>query len=221
MGQGRARLTIPSTTLDRFLCAFANYGWPKDSSDNNHIVAMDAWVRKHRVFARMAPATSLRSPVLTKGLGEWQGIMRFLWDLPPSERSSLALSIFSWYGAFLQWPTGCGYDRPKFETTIRRLFDRADQRGQTSIGLKPDGFMQALREVLEVVPRMRKCGRPDCQHPFFLAKRSSDVYCCKECALWGKRKSNLKSWQKNWKRWPSSRWRAKGGRKKYGKGKRQ
>jgi hypothetical protein len=149
----------------------------------------------------------------------WQTMVRWLWEIP-EVNFDVALKLFAAYGNFLQkTKSAVKVPSPDWEN-LNRLYSGA-VRGNLRIGLKPDGFLQAIRRVFEVLPRMRKCGRPDCHHPFFLARRSSDVYCCKDCALWGKRKSNLKSWQKNWKRWPSCRWRAKGGRKKYGRGKRE
>ena len=219
MSQGRFNEKIPSKTLDRFLCAFANYGWPREASDSGLGAAIDGWLQSHRVFSRMAPADLPCPSTPGWNTAGWQMLVRMVYK-SPRYKTDLAANLLSLYGTVLLTPKGAINPLYLDVKSRDRYYFRA-LRGETRIGFNPDGFMRALRRVLEVVPRMRRCGRPDCQHPFFLAKRSSDVYCCKECALWGKRKSNLKSWQKNWKRWPSSRWRAKGGRKKYGKGKRQ
>jgi hypothetical protein len=208
---------IPSKTLDRFLCAFANYGWPRGVRDRAHIATMDAWLRSHKVFSRMIPGDLPRNPEWN--IGDWQMFVRMLYR-SPRYKTDLAANLFSLYETVLLTFKGA-VNPPYLDLKTRDNYYFRALGGETRIGLKPDGFMQVVRRVLEIAPRMRKCGRTDCQHPFFLALRSSDVYCSKECSLWGKRRANLESWRKNWKRWPSSRWRAKGGRKKYGKGKRQ
>jgi hypothetical protein len=207
---------IPSKTLDRFLCAFANHGWPNPNVEETREATAN-WLQANRSFRRMIPA-AYGNPLLSR-IGYWQGMLRMLWGLRESKRKNFAVFLVALYSGFIL-ATGYGDDwLSSLGSHYKRVLGRLSEHNDPRIGLKPDGFMQVLRRALEVAPQMQACKNPECGHPFFLARRSSDKYCCKQCALWGKRKSNLESWRKNWKRWPSTRWRAKGGRKKYGKGK--
>lgn len=205
---------IPSTQLDRFLCAFANYWCAESCTEKGHRLDIERWLRMSKTFSRMAPASSLDTSALPYDALEWQVALQLIWECPEPRRVDFALNLIALYGSFLVAPN----DKVNPPSLRKQIFDGLMVRGgwgDFRIGIWPDGFMQVLRRAVKVAPRMRRCRKPGCEHSYFLARRSSDVYCCKECSLWGKRKSNLKSWQKNWKRWPSSRWRAKGGRKKY------
>ena len=42
--------------------------------------------------------------------------------------------------------------------------------------------------------RLRKCKRPDCLHPYFLADRARRMYCSDLCANWAQRAVKRKYW---------------------------
>ncbi len=44
--------------------------------------------------------------------------------------------------------------------------------------------------------RIRKCGRDDCSHPYFIARHLRQQYCTKECSDWAQRRSRLKWWNR-------------------------
>jgi hypothetical protein len=44
--------------------------------------------------------------------------------------------------------------------------------------------------------RLRRCSRPDCPTPYFLAKRLQQRYCCEDCAKWAQREEKLKWWNR-------------------------
>jgi hypothetical protein len=220
------------------LCAFANYGWRdadrQDLKGNpiNLLTPLERWpenLRKgceaaaewfwgRRAFRRMLPnETPLGVPLAVRVYYHQRGV-RLVWLADSAElRKREVTNLLAGYGAVMLMGRRHSWGMMDFAGHLERLSAAGDGR----IGIWPDGFMQALRHALENALRMRVCANPNCHHPFFFGS-GKDRYCSKACAMWGKRRSNLESWRKNWKRWPSSRWRAKGGRKKYlGKGKRQ
>lgn len=50
---------------------------------------------------------------------------------------------------------------------------------------------------LQNADRLRKCQRPDCPHPYFLAKRLRQRYCSEPCVRWAQRQWNLDWWNKH------------------------
>ncbi len=168
-----------------------------------------------------------RGKTLEGRIFRWLQDLQWAWcGKSAGERRDITTRAFAWYGSYSvasQDDPSMRGERPYLARFSRfeRIRKHNLKRTRLIIGLRPDGFLEALRRAAEIAPKMRRCGRPTCEHPFFLARRSSDRYCSKECGLWGKRKAKREAWARNWKRWPSTRWRAKGGRKKYGKGKRR
>jgi hypothetical protein len=49
--------------------------------------------------------------------------------------------------------------------------------------------------------RLRKCARPDCPHPYFVARHLKQNYCSEPCATWGQRQWKLKWWKEHGKEW--------------------
>lgn len=215
MGRQDLTAVMSSSSLDRFLVAFANCG----SGDYDLNQRSFTWFRQHRTFSHMLPEhpRQLDRPQDKLFLfAYWRSRLRKAWSARSKAlRSNQLIFLVSDYGAFTLHVEDSAEspieDAKRYFKTVYRLAQRGDGR----TGLRPDGFLQALRRALEIASRMRQCAKPECSHRFFIAKRRSDKYCCKGCALWGKRRSKLKSWGRNWKRWPSTRWRARGGRKKF------
>ena len=58
------------------------------------------------------------------------------------------------------------------------------------------------------VERLRKCARPDCQHPYFVARHLKQNYCSDVCAAWGQGQ-----WKRKWWAEHGNTWRAKRGKK--------
>jgi hypothetical protein len=57
---------------------------------------------------------------------------------------------------------------------------------------------QVLTGILEHWPSMAHCANPECQAPYFFAKRSTQVYCERgECTKYAIRKKALKWWEEN------------------------
>jgi hypothetical protein len=53
--------------------------------------------------------------------------------------------------------------------------------------------------------RLRTCKRPDCPHPFFVARHLKQNYCSDLCAAWGQRQWKLKWWEKRGADWRRKR----------------
>jgi hypothetical protein len=50
---------------------------------------------------------------------------------------------------------------------------------------------------LQNAERLRKCQRPDCPNPYFLANRQQQKYCSEPCAQWSQRQLKLDWWNKH------------------------
>jgi hypothetical protein len=44
--------------------------------------------------------------------------------------------------------------------------------------------------------RLKKCARPDCQHPYFLAHHLGQNYCSEPCASWAQRRLKRDWWNR-------------------------
>jgi hypothetical protein len=66
---------------------------------------------------------------------------------------------------------------------------------------KPDPFRDILKRAYRVVDRMRRCGNPKCPAPFFLAARSSQVYCTAACAGPAHQAAKNKWWHDHGSAW--------------------
>lgn len=210
-------------TLERFLCAFANH--VEDPQPLKEL----AWLQGHPRFSAMLPRhpegwiiggnTTEGDATLVRAR-TWREHLRGVWREPcPDKRRAKAAKLILLYGEMgLARRTDAGGGLLRLAEIIKCFADHKI----TEPGLEGDAFLDALYLARDVSDKMRTCGNPFCGHTFFLAKRSSDRYCSKPCAAKGHRESKRRSWNRNWKRWPSTRWRSKGGRKKYPrKGKRQ
>src|SRR5260370_36343950 len=80
-------------------------------------------------------------------------------------------------------------------------------------------FRLLWMEVASIpIERLRKCGRPDCQTPYFVATHLGQKYCSKPCGDWAQREWKMDCWRKrgpDWRRKKSKakKKRSKGGRK--------
>jgi hypothetical protein len=83
-------------------------------------------------------------------------------------------------------------DAGNYQAHVRRLASGEPPRRPLK-----DGFLDALYRAYEIAPKMRRCGNPKCQRPFFIARRRSDRFCSKACGLPSKRQSKLKWWEKH------------------------
>jgi hypothetical protein len=62
------------------------------------------------------------------------------------------------------------------------------------------------------VERLRKCLRPDCPNPYFIARHLKQKYCRESCANWAQTVWKKQWWQKNGKKWRAKKVRSnKGG----------
>ncbi len=70
-----------------------------------------------------------------------------------------------------------------------------------------------LLELLSIDrDHLRKCARPDCPNPYFVAARWKQIYCSEPCAVWAQKASKRKWWSE--KGDPERRRRAALGRRK-------
>jgi hypothetical protein len=206
--------------LDRFLVAFAD----SEAGDDARNKAALERLSRHRIFSRMLPRYPQPESPLERFL-YWRIKLWQAWAAPserqshspglafPSRQDKITF-LLSEYGGYALATQASGEPPENYAKRLLETRKRLEKKGDGRIGLKPDGFLQSLRRALEISHRMRRCAMPDCQR-LFLAKRSSDKFCCKFCGAWGKRESKRQSWRKNWKHWPSTRWRTKGRRKEY------
>jgi len=76
----------------------------------------------------------------------------------------------------------------------------------SGLKFKAANLLRLLFFSLDGVPveRLRLCMRPNCTHPYFLARHLKQNYCSDECARWGQRK-----WKKQWWAEHGNDWRAK------------
>jgi hypothetical protein len=49
--------------------------------------------------------------------------------------------------------------------------------------------------------RLRVCARPECPHPYFVARHLKQQYCNDSCAAWGQRQWKLRWWAEHGKDW--------------------
>jgi hypothetical protein len=49
--------------------------------------------------------------------------------------------------------------------------------------------------------RLRKCKRPDCEHPYFVARHLNQQFCSDRCAAWGQREWKRLWWNQRGKQW--------------------
>lgn len=73
-----------------------------------------------------------------------------------------------------------------------------------------EGFMR-LELLRAPIDRLRKCLRPGCETPYFIARHLRQSYCSPTCAQWAQRKWKKQWWQKEGPHWLSRR---RGGKRK-------
>ena len=62
--------------------------------------------------------------------------------------------------------------------------------------------------------RLRKCARPSCENPFFIARDLKQNYCSEPCAAWAQREWKRKWWAKHGKDWAKRRTKARSTRRR-------
>jgi len=62
--------------------------------------------------------------------------------------------------------------------------------------------------------RLRKCARPDCHSPYFIASHLGQAYCSDRCAAWAQSKWKREWWTKHGKRWRMTRRKPKARRRR-------
>lgn len=74
-------------------------------------------------------------------------------------------------------------------------------------------FRLVMMEFASIAPeRLRKCVRPNCQHPYFIARHLGQSYCSSVCARWAQREWKKQWWSDYGKEWRQDRQKAnKGG----------
>lgn len=70
---------------------------------------------------------------------------------------------------------------------------------------EPGPFGQALLYLLKSADRLRVCGNPNCQTPYFFRKRRKQTYCSDVCAEFGQRKAKQKWWSDKGDEWRKTR----------------
>jgi hypothetical protein len=68
----------------------------------------------------------------------------------------------------------------------------------------PKAFHQIILFLLEWAKKTRKCQNPECPAPYFLG-RSSQKFCCEECAKPAKRRYKSEWWHRSGKAWRKRR----------------
>jgi hypothetical protein len=182
---------------DRFLIAFLNR--PAE------------WLIRRKRFAKLLPREPrqfLSEPdlsgaaLMAKRVEHWQGPLRGAWiKKRETQRQAATTQLVAVYGAmaFLS-PGEVGSVIKGFGQALTRMA----QHGTTQTGLKADAFLQVLHRARETAGRMRKCANPDCEHPFFIARRRTDINCSPECGRVGKNTANLKWWRQQGRDWRAS-----------------
>jgi hypothetical protein len=65
---------------------------------------------------------------------------------------------------------------------------------------------------LQPSARRRICAHPHCEHPYFIATRSDQKFCSKECGEWAQREHKRAWWAEHGPQWRKRRDRGKGRR---------
>jgi hypothetical protein len=143
-----------------------------------------------------------------------QGILRFTRRFGPLEESAQPGSDFnfllrSW--RFFQASFRKNWEafppRPGRYFAYSSYFGTAGGRGWSfdSNGLtyRAATFLEFLTLSLMACPkeRLRKCTKPDCPHPYFVARHLQQNYCSEPCAKWGQSEWKRNWWAKKGKEW--------------------
>ena len=115
----------------------------------------------------------------------WQGGLRFAWE----------------GGTSIQ---GFATDRPQW---------RGWQQGEEGLVYRAANLMEYMNLSFWACPkeRRRKCIRPDCPHPYFIARHLKQNYCSEICAKWAQAR-----WKREWWSQHGKTWRDKTNRRKHG-----
>lgn len=60
-----------------------------------------------------------------------------------------------------------------------------------------DKFLMVLLYALKHVHLLRYCANPDCKEPYFVGKRTSQIFCSESCAQPAQRDAKLKWWREH------------------------
>ena len=183
------------------------------------------------------PHSELRSRKggeLAESFANWPndlaGVLRFTCKYGPLEiapstqadgsSSEFRFSVEQWrkrQESFRQIWEECGQIPVRqFRQTIYRV-ELPEQviRRRTGMEYRTANLSRLLDFDLGNVPveRLRKCARPDCHHPHFVARHLKQNYCSDVCAAWGQ-----SQWKRKWWTEHGDAWRAKRRKKlKHGK----
>ena len=143
-----------------------------------------------------------------------QGILRFTRRFGPLVESAQPSSDFRfplrdwrfWQASFREKWEGFA-PRPGGHFSYSLYFDTAGGRGWTydtnGLTYRAANLLEFLTLSLMACPkeRMRKCAKPDCPHPYFVAPHLKQNYCSEPCAKWGQSKWKRNWWAKKGKEW--------------------
>jgi hypothetical protein len=72
-----------------------------------------------------------------------------------------------------------------------------------------EGFL-LLELITATAQRLRKCQRPECPNPYFVARHLKQQYCSTLCAEWAQARSKKKWWEKKGTAWLGQRRKQRG-----------
>ena len=80
-------------------------------------------------------------------------------------------------------------------------------RRKAGLEYRTVNLLRLLTFDLDNVPveRLRRCVRPDCSHPYFVARHLKQNYCSDLCAAWGQSQWKRKWWAEHGKTWRAKR----------------
>jgi hypothetical protein len=79
----------------------------------------------------------------------------------------------------------------------------------------PTPFEHAINYLVKIGDKARRCGNPECDAPYFIAKRKNQKYCTEKCAGHGQRELKRSWWAEHGEKWRKERQfnkQVKGGR---------
>lgn len=151
-----------------------------------------------------------------------EGILRFTGRFGPLEESAQPSAEFRF--ALSRWRFSQANFRQGWEAFPPRrgryfgysfYFGTAGGRGWSC---DPNGLTYRAANLLEFLTltlmacpkeRLRICARPDCPHPYFVARHLKQTYCSEPCAAWGQRQWKKQWWAKHGKEWRRKERKAK------------
>lgn len=93
--------------------------------------------------------------------------------------------------------------RPAFLSS--EIFDALCDPARAHHFPPPTPFERAINYLVKIADRARYCGNPECDAPYFIAKRKNQRYCSEKCAGHGQRELKRSWWAEHGEEWRKGR----------------